>query len=61
MKKTSSLRMKLHRETLGNLTSDQMGAVQGGASNYRTCGCPVLTESCPTRCGGTCSATTTTC
>ena len=62
MKKTSSLRLKLHRETLGNLTPDQMGAVQGGANSFvRTCGCPVLTQTCPTICGGSCSATTQTC
>jgi hypothetical protein len=60
MKKNSSLRLKLNRETLGNLTSDQMGVVQGGAASFvRTCTCPSYT--CPTINGGTCSGTTTTC
>jgi hypothetical protein len=64
MKKTSHLRLKLHRETLGNLTSDQMGAIQGGAASFvRTCGCPPppTAVTCATACGGSCSFTTTTC
>jgi len=63
MKKSTSFRLKLHRETLGNLTSDDMSAVQGGAASFvRTCGCPPpLTVTCPTVCGGACSATTQTC
>jgi hypothetical protein len=70
MKRNSPIRLKLHRETLGSLTSPEMAAAQGGAvgtltgciSNYRTCGCPPpLTQTCPTICGGSCSATTQTC
>jgi len=69
MKKNSQLRLRLHRETLGNLTPDQMGAAQGGnASNgcltqscYRTCGCVPVTLTCATLCGGACSATSQTC
>lgn len=60
MKKNAKIRLTLHRETLGNLTSDQMGAVQGGANSFvRTCGCP--TQTCPTVNGSSCSGTTTTC
>jgi hypothetical protein len=60
MKKNSPLRLKLHRETLGSLTSGQMEIVQGGVGSFvRTCTCPTYT--CPTVNGGTCSGTTTTC
>jgi hypothetical protein len=69
MKKNSPLRLKLHRETLRTLAGPEIEAAQGGAlgtlnlcSAYRTCGCPPpLTYTCPTVCGGACSATSQTC
>jgi hypothetical protein len=62
MKKSLKTRLTLNRETLRNLTADQMSAAQGGAleptSNVcpmpnTNVGCPVvvISATCPTRCG----------
>jgi hypothetical protein len=61
MKKSLKTRLTLNRETLRNLTSDQLPGVQGGALEPVTdvcprpntnVGCPApLTQTCPTRCG----------
>jgi hypothetical protein len=66
MKKNSPVRLKLHRETLGSLTSPAMAEVQGGNNSaagncyitiYITCGCPPkLTVSCPVICQATSNA-----
>lgn len=60
MKKSLKTRLTLNRETLRNLTADQMSDVQGGALQANTTGCPiaptnfncpVVSQTCPTRCG----------
>ncbi len=61
MRKHSPLRLKLHRETLGSLTSSDMAAARGGNNSaagncyitvYVTCGCPppITKVSCPSIC-----------
>jgi len=59
MKKNSTLRLKLNRETLRALTGPETGEAQGGSlaacasAVISACGsCP--TQSCPTRCGVIC-------
>ncbi len=68
MKKNSSLRLKLHRETLRTLAGPEIEAAHGGelgtrgCSLIRTCGCPPpITQTCPTICGLQCSGTSQTC
>jgi hypothetical protein len=62
MKKSLKTRLTLNRETLHALNSDQMAAAQGGALVPVTqgggcpmlntnVGCPVVSGTCPTRCG----------
>jgi len=55
MKKSAKIRLTLHRETLRNLSPEQMNAAQGGAivRQTDTCFCPVVVtnQSCPTNCG----------
>ncbi|HEX4498458.1 MAG TPA: class I lanthipeptide [Thermoanaerobaculia bacterium] len=63
MKKSLKSRLTLNRETLRNLTADQMSGAQGGAVQANTTGCnvvptvfncppaPVVSQTCPTRCG----------
>lgn len=63
MKRNAKVRLTLNRETLRNLTSDQLSGAQGGALEPNTTGCPVLntnvncptntclTQTCPTHCG----------
>jgi hypothetical protein len=52
MKKTASLRLTLNRETLRTLDASDLAAAPGGV---------ITAVTCPTRCGGSCSATTQTC
>ena len=62
MKKSLKTRLTLNRETLRNLSADQLSGAQGGALEpvtYDTCprlntniGCPVVvSQTCPTPCG----------
>jgi hypothetical protein len=54
MRKTSTPRLTLHRETVRNLAAPEMSAAQGGINSigcptytlYRTCG---ITGGCPTQ------------
>jgi hypothetical protein len=58
MKKNSSLRLKLNRETLRTLAGLEAEAAQGGSlaacasAVVSACGCP--TQTCPTLCGLIC-------
>ncbi len=60
MKKSLKTRLTLNRETLRNLSPDQLSEAQGGALQANTTGCtvaptnfncPVVSQTCPTRCG----------
>jgi hypothetical protein len=56
MKKTAKIRLTLNRETLRNLAPEQIQAAEGGAVllTGNTCYCPiepVVSQTCPTRCG----------
>jgi hypothetical protein len=60
MKKSLKTRLTLNRETLRNLGADEMSGAQGGAVQQNTTGCtiaptnfncPVVSQTCPTRCG----------
>jgi hypothetical protein len=63
MKKTAKIRLSLSRETLRTLDANELEAAPGGANSNPFCLItnPCITQSCPTRCGGSCSATTQTC
>lgn len=53
MKKNSSLRLKLHRETLRALTGPETGEAHGGSlaicASIVITACDCLTQGCPTR------------
>jgi len=53
MKKNAKIRLTLNRETLRNLSPEQMAAAEGGAlvRLTDTCFCPVVSQTCPTNCG----------
>jgi hypothetical protein len=59
MKKNAKIRLTLNRETLRNLSVDEMPGAQGGAVVVNTTVCPVIltntcvTYTCPTKCGQT--------
>jgi hypothetical protein len=59
MKKNAKLRLSLNRETLRTLDASELEAAPGGMNSYPYC--VIVTNTCPTRCGGTCSGTTATC
>jgi hypothetical protein len=57
MKKNAKIRLTLNRETLRNLSPDQVRTAEGGIvlQTGATCICPVpvqvTQQSCPTHCG----------
>jgi hypothetical protein len=66
MKRNAKIRLTLNRETLRNLNTDEMRAVEGGEAGTATPNCNVsvvptvincsagcFTQTCPTRCGQT--------
>ncbi|HEV7507328.1 MAG TPA: hypothetical protein VGS07_20755 [Thermoanaerobaculia bacterium] len=70
MKRNLKTRLTLHRETLRTLDGEELKAAPGGSAGGGLCvitdscfNCTVhcVTATCPTRNGGTCSGTTTTC
>ena len=61
MKRSAKLRLSLNRETLRTLDPAELEAAPGGVSNPCPITSPCISQSCPTRCGGTCSGTTATC
>jgi hypothetical protein len=48
MKKSSKVRMTLHRETLRTLASPETGAVQGGVIGVKSAYCISIQVSCAT-------------
>jgi hypothetical protein len=51
MKKSLKTRLTLNRETLANLSAEELAGAPGAVYRTETCNC--LTHTCPTNCGQT--------